>query len=424
MAARVVALVAVFFLNAGAFVFGAAQAQDLLNPQSWGKMPSWLPAQNRTFFLEIVNDQPVPMVMEILPKERFCYEPHPEGEGGTEVTIEPQESYGWVVNRRQGHGCDGRNGEFTLRFLPVDKRLRNVGSRVCFSYTNTRALFLGRTVHVSCDGGNFGRLMRVDDHHYQYFIVGDYKVPTASVEYGYWKQICKDGCTANAILRRGEMNRNEEIATADALLAKGVRLQRYQLESQADFDEMMATGRAMSEQILKSHRQGTVPTLPYSNEDMGQLGIGTVWQWMAHVRVRDHHERSYETPSDFLACMRDDLEPVIYPTDPEVERSCLAGFVGWDTWSDVLCTEQGEYGSWQGKSAPLKVTFSNKLPQPRRLVWLDFDGKQVNPTTLRPRETRVVDAYSGYRWMTLDTDGNCLEIFEAKSDETDFTFFR
>ncbi|MBS0470285.1 MAG: hypothetical protein JSR60_04370 [Proteobacteria bacterium] len=55
--------------------------------------------------------------------------------------------------------------------------------------------------------------------------------------------------------------------------------------------------------------------------------------------------------------------------------------------------------------------FRNESDGLRKLFWINFDGRRVLYSTLRPGERVEQQTYAGHPWVSTDRRGHCIAIF-------------
>jgi hypothetical protein len=77
---------------------------------------------------------------------------------------------------------------------------------------------------------------------------------------------------------------------------------------------------------------------------------------------------------------------------------------------DVSCAKQQSLRS-QKSSTATSMTFVNKTPAARIVMWIDFNGSPQQYSILGPGERFNVDTFMTHPWLITDGPGNCIDIF-------------
>jgi hypothetical protein len=77
---------------------------------------------------------------------------------------------------------------------------------------------------------------------------------------------------------------------------------------------------------------------------------------------------------------------------------------------DVSCSKQQSLRSQKSTTAT-SMTFVNKTPAARIVMWIDFDGSPQQYSILGPGQKFNVSTFMTHPWLITDGPGNCIDIF-------------
>ncbi len=77
---------------------------------------------------------------------------------------------------------------------------------------------------------------------------------------------------------------------------------------------------------------------------------------------------------------------------------------------DVSCNKQQSLRS-KNSGTPTAITFVNKTPAARFVLWIDFNGSPQQYAILGPGERFNVSTFMTHPWLITDGPGNCIDIF-------------
>jgi von Hippel-Lindau disease tumor supressor len=78
------------------------------------------------------------------------------------------------------------------------------------------------------------------------------------------------------------------------------------------------------------------------------------------------------------------------------------------------CLHQTELKSPPGKVAT-EISFHNKSAEPRRLYWIDGNGKRKFFGAVAPGQTSQMSTFAGHVWVVTNTAEQCLSVVVASS---------
>jgi len=61
------------------------------------------------------------------------------------------------------------------------------------------------------------------------------------------------------------------------------------------------------------------------------------------------------------------------------------------------------------------IEFKNSRPNPVRMYWIDYDGKEVFKGNISPGESLFQVTYISHPWVVRDKDEECIAAFKGKS---------
>ncbi len=99
------------------------------------------------------------------------------------------------------------------------------------------------------------------------------------------------------------------------------------------------------------------------------------------------------------------------------------GPVGGQVGGDYSCAEEGTLTS-QKTNIQSRLIFTNTLPQPVQLFWLDYNGRRQPYLTLAPGETGVQPTFFTHPWLVSDLGGRCVAIYFARRDDAEIMIGR
>jgi hypothetical protein len=104
------------------------------------------------------------------------------------------------------------------------------------------------------------------------------------------------------------------------------------------------------------------------------------------------------------ACGQASAQPGVPPPPPQG---------GGQAGGDYACGEEGTLAS-QKSNLEARLIFTNRMPFPVQLYWLDYNGRREPRLTLAPGETGVQPTFFTHPWLAADTSGRCLAIYYAR----------
>jgi hypothetical protein len=93
---------------------------------------------------------------------------------------------------------------------------------------------------------------------------------------------------------------------------------------------------------------------------------------------------------------------------------------GGQAGGDYACAEEGTLRS-QKSNLQSRLIFTNRLPFPVQLHWLDYNGRREPRLTLAPGETGVQPTFFTHPWLAADSSGRCVAIYFARRGDFGIT---
>jgi hypothetical protein len=267
--------------------------------------------------LHIQNVDSQPVTVELLNDNFNCYE-GPVSLGQIWENLATGASVTMDLYRVHGHGCDGRQGEFELKFTP--------GAGI---YT---------TQHFDFD--NDGHLELSSGHPNQYpgqlrmnasadYTYSTYKRPavTAGHAIGRWDELCEQICnysiqdavsTSNT---KTNTYSEEEKHAIEASLETGVEVEGVgSAKSTISATWEKDSGKSMSEAFARGETWTDTRTYSYTPEQMAQFHVFAVWQWIAETHLSNGTVATVRSPH--ITCTPDAVPPAYVPGSPEELTAC------------------------------------------------------------------------------------------------------
>lgn len=289
-------------------------------------------AAGRTIWLSIFNAEDVPIRMTILTGRSNCHEPHREGARGTIRVIEPGTEYGWWINRVQGHGCDGENGQFVLTltqnkttgtsYLPLSTTDGVARQDVCLMFSNS----LGMWINERCANQYGGRLEKTRSDAYQFVTAGLTKVLKVNALPGEWDLICSGVCNRQQIATKNRDSKqtssfsSEETAAISTELSAGVELKGFSASATVTASHSHTLGRSMSSSVRSGSSFTDHSSFIFTNDEMNKNRIQAVWQWTVPVALSTGSEKIIR--SNYYTCTSSNSAPDYDPLDDRATGTC------------------------------------------------------------------------------------------------------
>jgi hypothetical protein len=282
-------------------------------------------AWDRVFPLNLRNNNSQPVQVTLLDTDSNCYEGSPPL--GENFTIDAHSSYRMTLARVQGHGCNGNQGEFTLRVKPGTGD-NGEKTDVHLDFDN------GGGLEITPGKPNVypGTLSAKDpgDQSYTFSMV---RIPDvkADAARGSWTLICEGICNRSVAETISNEVRNETKMTdqvRDAIatsLEAGVNFKAISASAKVEMTHERTVGHEMSQSFMRGETNTDTSNFIFTQDDMDRYNIDSVWQWIATTVVKDDTGRRVEVAvvrSNKFTCTPDGDAPTYYPGDPKHLKAC------------------------------------------------------------------------------------------------------
>jgi hypothetical protein len=246
-----------------------------------------------------------------------CYEGSPPL--GEVMELPPGGQYRMNLSRVQGHGCNGRQGEFTLQFNPAPPNR----SQQHFDFSNDDSLNLtGGRPNVypgTLSGKNPG------DRSYTYTLYKPAAI-IAGKAVGSWRNVCQQICNnstaiSKSITKTTERTESEDVTRAVSVsLEAGVEFEGMSASTSVTMSEEKRIGRSMSQSLARGETFSDTRNYVFTPEQMRDFNIFAVWQWVARTTLSDGS--TFTVGSNEVTCTRDARPPTYLPGSPEDLKAC------------------------------------------------------------------------------------------------------
>lgn len=276
-------------------------------------------AANRIFDLYIENSDSKPVTITISSEDNNCYEGTP-GVGEVFQNVIPKGRVKITLARVQGHGCNGKQGEFSLVFDP------GVGVKTIqhFDFDNDGGLELtpGR---VKVYPGTLSP-KNPKDGSYTY---STFKTPdvTAGAARGSWIPICQGICNsshATSISNEFTEETRKSTETVRAIttsLEAGVKFEGAgSVKSKVSTTLETRVGHEMAQSVKRGETNTDTSNYVFTPEQMTSLNIFAIWQWVATTDLSN--DQQVVVRSNKFTCTPDGEPPTYYPGSPQDIGAC------------------------------------------------------------------------------------------------------
>lgn len=278
-------------------------------------------AEDRIFPLYIENAGIAPVTATLSTENYNCYEGTPPL--GQVFHISPGQKAMVTIARVQGHGCNGRQGEFEIEFSPDAG-----GYKIQhFDFDNDGHIELSSGRANVYPGTLSGKNPK--DGSYTYSTPKQVEI-TAGPAIGSWTLVCQSICNRSisySIVNTDSTTKTQSQSLRESIKSSlegsltmegvgGVKI-GMQTEKEKQVGEQMA-------QMLE-HSESNTDTLNYtfSPEQMKSLGVFAVWQWIATIKLSDN---SYSiVKSNKFTCTPDGNKPDYLPGSAGDVKACRGG---------------------------------------------------------------------------------------------------
>jgi hypothetical protein len=277
-------------------------------------------AANRIFNLHLKNIDSQPITFKILTTGHNCYQGSP-GLGQIFENVAPGKHVTIRLARVQGHGCNGEQGQFEVEFTP------GVGTNYTiqhFDFDNSGTL--NRTSQVNSYPGSLSA--KAADESYTYF-THQRPVVTASKAVGSWEFLCQGVCNDTVSKEITNTTTNEKTQSRETTQAISIALQAGvnfpggSAQTTVTASQEKKVGQSMSQSISRGETNTKGKTILFSPEQMRDLGIFAVWQWVASTRMSTGSQIIVTT--DKISCTADGNPPTYLPGAIEDIEACRGG---------------------------------------------------------------------------------------------------
>jgi hypothetical protein len=225
------------------------------------------------------------VTVQLLTEQHNCYEGQPAL--GTKWTLQPGAQASMFLSRVQGHGCNGRQGEFTLSFAPGAANGETIQR---FNFDNDGGL----NRNVDYPGFYPGSLSAMEPQT-RTFTYTTWRSPVqAGRAEGHWQLVCQGVCNKEITVSVTDARTNtvtdssEIIRAVSATLEAGVQFKGIGVSGSLTSSESRRVGREMSESISHGVTNTDTEKIQFSHEEMRGLNIFSVWQWAATTTLSDN----------------------------------------------------------------------------------------------------------------------------------------
>lgn len=223
-----------------------------------------------------------------------------------------------VYSRKMGHGCDGEQGWFNLKFEPgLSKHKKNQW----FHFNSDEVLAMNN--HANKIGGNLNWLAG--------FNVYFYSTPrverlTAGPVKGYWELLCTNNCNfsvtsgvTNLTIRTTEVSNETKKAISLSIetgMEYGGASAKYSLTGSLE----ESIKNTMINTLSVSKSESNTKNVVFTPKTMGDNNIYAVWQWVGKTTMSDGSVILLKTRE--YTCTSDRITPDYVPGDAKDIGSC------------------------------------------------------------------------------------------------------
>jgi hypothetical protein len=235
------------------------------------------------------------------------------------MNVPPGGKYTMHLSRVGGHGCNGKQGEFTLQFNPAPPDR----SQQHFDFSNDDELGLTGGRANPYPGQLSGK--NPSDGSYTYTLYKRDAI-VAGKAVGSWKSVCQQICNnsvaiGKSIFNTSETTRSEDVTRAVSIsLEAGVDFEGLSAKTSVTASEEKRIGQSMSESVARGETFSDTRNYIFTPEQMRDLNIFAVWQWIATTPLSDGS--TFTVGSNQVTCTRDARAPAYLPGSPEDLKAC------------------------------------------------------------------------------------------------------
>jgi hypothetical protein len=271
----------------------------------------------RDLYIKNIDSQPI--TIKLLTEENNCYEGNvPLGQ--IWENLAPGSTIKITLARVQGHGCDGRQGEFTLEFTPGV----GVKTKQHFDFDNGGNLGLTGGYPNQYPGSLSGKNRVNESYTYTTF---QHPPVTAGEALGRWSLLCQQICNYSA-----QDARTTSQTTTKTYSDEEKRAIKTSLESKLEFEGVgsltgtietsyeKTIGHSMSESFQRGETWTDTRSYVYTPEQMRDLNIFALWQWIAETKLSTGEIVTVRSPK--ITCTPDANSPQYLPGMPQDLKAC------------------------------------------------------------------------------------------------------
>jgi hypothetical protein len=273
----------------------------------------------RQFDLNIQNVDSKPVTITLLKDIFNCYEGSPNL--GETASIPAGGRYTIHLARVQGHGCDGKQGEFGVQFSPGAGDAKDIQR---FDFDNDGGLNLSGWYPNRYPG----TLMRDPGNpaNYVYTTWRPAAVTATGPSVGTWMLMCQQIC--NRILIDSTTfehtvtnSTSQEVKTAvTASFNAGVKFDGVEAGGGVSTTQEKTIGQSMADSIMRGQYHTDTQGYVLTPEQMTANNIFALWLWIATTPLSDGEV--IVVPSAMVTCTPDGRKPQYLPGSDADLRAC------------------------------------------------------------------------------------------------------
>ena len=245
-----------------------------------------------------------------------CYEGTP-GRGQWVGRAAPNGKVTMTIARVQGNGCDGEQGKFAIE----------VGNQgiVYFNFSNGGGLGLTKR-----PGNYVGTLSHKSgyDESYTWYTKRKNRAITASKASAKWVPLCEAICNESVSTTVTVGNSKEAVKSRETKKAISVTLEAGvnfpggvgSASTSLTASEERTVGRSFSQAMSTENSTTSQRNVVYTPQEMIDLNIFAVWQWVAETRLSNGQKARVSTNK--YACTPTAAKPKFLPASREHVASC------------------------------------------------------------------------------------------------------
>ena len=271
--------------------------------------------ETSTLWLKNIDHQPVTMTLSS--DNNNCYEGLPPL-GEVWENVAPGAQVKMFLSRKQGHNCDGEQGQFEIVFDP------GVGLKKIqhFDFSNEGELQL--TTRANTYPGALARTA------YKVFTYTTFKTPEIKVSgpaVGSWRLICEQICNRTLTEQKSKEHNSTTRLTEETThriatsLEAGVAMEEVgSVKTTIESSLEKKIGREMSQSYTAGETNIDTSNYTFTQEQMRDFNIFAVWQWVATTPLSDGQQ--ILVASNKFTCTPDAATPTYYPGSEKDLTAC------------------------------------------------------------------------------------------------------